>query len=86
MKDFIQGNKQFLKRENIRTILLFEVFFKLLLLAVMAPLVTWGIQWSLQFAGVTYLTNESFYRMLKSPQTWVWAGVMILFFYSLWNV
>lgn len=79
MKDFIQGNKQFLK-ENIRTILLFEVFFKLLLLAVMAPLVTWGIQWSLQFAGVTYLTNESFYRMLKSPQTWVWAGVMILFF------
>lgn len=79
MNNYIRGYRQLIK-ENIRTILLFEVLSKLLLMAIVAPLVKLGIQWSVEFAGVTYLTNESFYKVLRSFQTWVFLGLMLLFF------
>ena len=59
---------QLLKR-NIKSILLFELFYKLVLTAIFVPILIALLNLAMYMKGVTYLSNENFLGFLVSPTT-----------------
>lgn len=58
-------------RYNIRTLLGFEILYKLLLGLLGIPLLLWLLQWSMDIHGYRYLDNASIASFLMEPTTLV---------------
>ncbi len=69
--------------KNWRSILIFELFYKFLLVAGFTPFVKFIINQSMEFAGIKYLGNDNIYRYFLNPAVLVLLFLlllMILFF------
>lgn len=62
-------------RYNFRTLFLFEVFFKLFAYGIFIPLLVWLVEFSIEKAGLHYLSAAAMGRFFASPWTW---GVIVL--------
>jgi glycerophosphoryl diester phosphodiesterase len=56
-------------KRNLKSILLFELLYKLVLTAIFAPVLIGLLNFAMYMKGVTYLSNENFFKFLISPTT-----------------
>lgn len=59
--------KFYLVKRSRKHILLFELSYKLIAVAVILPLVFFLVNTGMKFAGISYLTNEYIYKTVTSP-------------------
>ena len=64
--------------------LVFELIFKLLLLAVGTPVTALLLKLTMKLSGVTYLNDENLFIYLKHPSTLI-VIVLMLFFYAFFS-
>ena len=81
-KRFLKSIAVFLRA--LPDVLLFELIFKLLLLAVGAPILTLLLKFTMKVSHVRYLSDEKVWIYLKNPATII-ALVMILFFAAVFS-
>lgn len=65
---------------NFRTLFLFELFYKLFAYGVFTPLLLRLVEWSIQLAGLHYLSAQTVGRWLLSPYTWLLTVLVLLLF------
>ena len=59
-------------------ILLFELNYKLILLAVIAPVLKFLLSTSLEIADIKYLTSHNIWKFLSHPAIWLFIGIIII--------
>ena len=82
MKKFMNSVGVFFKA--MPHFLLFEIFFKLVMLAVGAPVLAFLLKWTMKMSGIKYLSDENVIFFLKHPITLV-VLLIILFFAAFFN-
>lgn len=60
------------------TVILFELIFKLILVALGAPLFSLLLGAAMRSAKISYLTSDNVARLLKNPLTWIMFLLMLL--------
>ncbi len=63
--------------QNIRTILLFELIYKIITFAILSPALSRLYYSSLRYANISYLTNSTFFDFITKPTT---LGCLCLMF------
>ncbi|MCR4862504.1 MAG: glycerophosphoryl diester phosphodiesterase membrane domain-containing protein [Ruminococcus sp.] len=76
MKNFVRSIRTFIRA--LPHFLLFEAIFKLILLAIGAPVMTLLLKLTMKLAGVSYLDDESLLVYLHSPAT-IFVILILLF-------
>lgn len=59
---------------------LFEITYKLVAIAIIYPLLYWGVKFGLKLAGVRYLTNEYILKVLVDPIFLTFVALMVVAF------
>ena len=59
-------------------ILLFELNYKLILLAVIAPVLKFLLSTSLKIADIKYLTSHNIWKFLSHPVIWLFIGIILI--------
>lgn len=77
MKNFIKSAGVFFKA--MPHFLLFEIMFKLVMVALGAPVLAFLLKWTMKMSGIKYLSDENVLFFLKHPITIV-VLIIILFF------
>ena len=77
MKNFIKSAGVFFKA--MPHFLLFEIMFKLVMVALGAPVLAFLLKWTMKMSGIKYLSDETVLFFLKHPITIV-VLIIILFF------
>lgn len=75
-KERFFGLLKALFRYNFRTLFFFEVFFKLFAYGLFTPLLLWLAQFSIEKAGLHYLSAAAMGRFFASP--WTWAVLVLV--------
>lgn len=65
---------------NFRALFLFELFYKLFAYGVFTPLLLRLVEWSIQLAGLHYLSAPTVGKWLLSPFTWLLTLLVLLLF------
>ncbi len=65
-------------RYNIVNIIIFEIFYKLMTAALLAPIFYWMLNTSIKMSGVTYLTKYTVNSYLKSPVTYIFLILFLI--------
>ena len=74
---FVRFGGKLLKK-NIGTLLVFEILYKFLLVAISRPLLMQVFKLTLKVRGLTYLSDEVMSTYLKGPAVWVMLFVICL--------
>lgn len=69
-----------LLKHNLKSILLFELFYKLVLTALFAPVLIGVLNLAMYYEGVSYLSNENFIGFLVSPTTLLLLLIVFIVF------
>lgn len=77
MRTFTRETYQILKL-NIKNILIFEILYRLITAPIFFQVINFGIRFSLDRAGYSYLTMENFGRFLMKPWTIVMAALILV--------
>ncbi|MDE6419793.1 MAG: hypothetical protein K2K87_04600, partial [Lachnospiraceae bacterium] len=75
-KERFFGLLKALFRYNFRTLFFFEVYFKLFAYGLFTPLLLWLAQFSIEKAGLHYLSAAAMGRFFASP--WTWAVLVLI--------
>lgn len=67
-----------LLKKNYKTVLLFELFYKLIGSTVFTPLLFGMLNLALKLSGEKYLTNDNFFEFLRRPSTVAIALIILL--------
>ena len=59
-------------------IIVFEIIFKLILLAVISPLLKFMLNTSMKLAGINYLTADNMKKFFSNPLTFLFGFVIIV--------
>lgn len=70
-----------MNKKNFHRILLFDLFYKLITVAVFLPIIQVIIKISMKIGGVSYLTNEYIYKYLSKPTTILAIAIVLLLFF-----
>ncbi len=74
---FVRFGGKLLKK-NIGTLLVFEILYKFLLVAISRPLLMQVFKLTLKVRGLTYLSDEVMSTYLKGPAVWVMLFMICL--------
>ena len=77
MKNFVKSAGVFFKA--MPHFLMFEIMYKLVMVAVGAPVLAFLLKWTMKMSGIKYLSDENVLFFLKHPITIV-VLLLILFF------
>ena len=77
MKNFWSSIRSFLR--SLPHFILFELIYKLMILALALPLLEKGLRFTLKISGVKYLSEENMLVYLRHPLT-IFAVLLLLFF------
>lgn len=67
-----------LLNQNLTTLMIFQLIYKLIGIAIFLPIVNWVIQYSMKNAGLNYLTTQNLGLAIQNPITIVSVLVLIL--------
>lgn len=65
-------------KRNLKNILLFELLYKLVLTAIFIPVLMGLMNLAMHLSGVTYLSNDTFFRFLVAPTTLMLLFVILI--------
>ena len=90
MKVILEMYKRTLKllRRNLRSLVEFEIVYKLIAVIVATPLLYWLFSLTFKIAGISYVSNDNIKNYLTSPLAWLMILIVlaILAFVSLFDI
>ncbi len=90
MKVILEMYKRTLKllRRNLRSLVEFEIVYKLIAVIVATPLLYWLFSLTFKIAGISYVSNDNIKNYLTSPLAWLMIIIVlaILAFVSLFDI
>lgn len=87
MLESLKNNVRLLRRSK-RHVILFELTYKLLAVAVIYPILTAAINLCMKFAGIRYLTNEYIVKALTNPVVIIalFTGIILFVGYCIYEM
>lgn len=72
--------KKIKKKNQYRSLIIFEFFHKVIMFAILYPLFVFGIRFVMKATGIKYLTNNFFYSFIMSPQAIIFIILLVLLY------